>query len=266
MTKAAQFTGAIPETYDAALGPVLFEGYAEEMARRAEATGAANVLELAAGTGILTVKLRAALPNARVVASDLNAPMLDIARSKLKGARHIEFQTADAMALPFDDRSFDLIVCQFGVMFFPDKIQAFREAKRVLKPGGTYLFNVWGPLSANRFAEITDELGRAVLPANPPQFYRTPFGYSDQKQVSADLAAGGFTKLAWETVRITQRIADWGAFARGLVYGNPFASELEAGDVRADEVVVQLAEKLTARYGAAPASLPLEAIVITVRA
>jgi ubiquinone/menaquinone biosynthesis C-methylase UbiE len=142
--QSARFTGDIPTNYDRGMGPHLFVDYAADLARRVAAARPLRVLEIAAGTGIVTRLLRDILPvTADLVASDLNPPMLDVARQKFRAGERIEFQPADANALPFPDGAFDAVVCQFGVMFFPDKLRAFAEAFRVLKPGGRFLFSVW---------------------------------------------------------------------------------------------------------------------------
>lgn len=266
MTQAAQFVGDIPRYYDRHLGPILFAPYAEDLARRAAAAGGADVLEIAAGTGISTLALRRALPGARIVATDLNQPMLDIAKDKLASAANIAFRQADAQALPFDDAAFDLVVCQFGAMFFPDKPAAFSEARRVCKPGATFLFNVWGAMEANPFAEIAHGAANRFFPTNPPQFFMTPFGYADVARVRADLAEAGWREIGHEIVRIRQEVRDWTHFAQGAVNGNPMIVEIQASQtVKADDMVAAIAGELERRFGKAPAHLPLEAIVYSAR-
>lgn len=142
--ETARFVGDIPAQYARGLGPVIFEDYAADIARRTAVNAPRAVLETAAGTGIVTRKLRDALgADALLTATDLNEPMLDVARQKFRAGEQVTFQAVDAMALPFPDNAYDAIVCQFGLMFFPDKDAAHREARRVLKEGGRYLFSVW---------------------------------------------------------------------------------------------------------------------------
>ncbi|WP_395644697.1 class I SAM-dependent methyltransferase [Terricaulis sp.] len=266
-TAAAQFVGDIPTHYDAKLGPILFADYAADLARRAAALKPAAVLEVACGTGISTVALANTLPsNTSITATDLNPPMLEIARSKLHGAANIEFAQADAMKLPFADASFDLIVIQFGVMFFPDKPAAFTDAKRVLRPGGTLLFNAWGKMAANPFSEVAHANGQKFLPANPPKFYLTPFGYADEKIARADLAKGGFGEVHSEVVRFNKDVSDFQRFAEGAIYGNPMLGDLIAGGVDPAAVVASITADLRARFGHEPAKMPLEATVYQARA
>lgn len=264
---AAQFAGDIPRYYDQHLGPIIFEPYAADLAKRAAAVKAANVLEIASGTGTSTVALRQALPPAtRIVATDLNQAMLDIAQQKLASAVNVEFKQADAMGLPFEDAVFDLITIQFGVMFFPDRPAAYAEAQRVLKPGGTMLFNVWGEMRTNPFAEIANADAIHFFPDNPPKFYLTPFGYADPARVRADLRAGGFSDVQDEVVRFEQEVPDWRHFATGLIYGNPMIADIQASKtVKADDMVAAIAAELEKRFGRSPAKMPLEAIVYTVR-
>jgi SAM-dependent methyltransferase len=263
---AAQFTGDIPRFYDQHLGPILFEPYAADLARRAAATKPANVLEIASGTGVSTVALRAALPQAtRIVATDLNESMLDIAKDKLASAVNVEFREANAQELPFADAAFDLVAVQFGVMFFPDKPAAYAEAKRVLKPGGTFLFNVWGEMGANPCAEIAHADVLKFFPKDPPQFYLTPFGYADTARVRADLRAGGFSDVRDEIVRFEQAVSDWRHFAKGLVYGNPMIVDIKASTVNPDDMVDAIAAELETRFGKTPATMPLEARVYSAK-
>ena len=258
---AAQFVGDIPRFYDQNLGPVIFQGYAEDLARRAASLAPSDVLEIAGGTGISTVALRQALPpSTKITATDLNGAMLEIAQAKIPTG-NVTFQVADAMQLPFADASFDLVVIQFGVMFFPDRPAAYAEARRVLKPGGTLLFNVWGSFAANAFGEISHRTAERFLPANPPKFYLTPFGYADPGQVRADLLAGGFRDVDHTVVSLNRDVADWRHFATGAIYGNPMIVDIRAGGVNPDDMVEAIAAEFEAKFGQSPTRMPLEAHV-----
>ena len=228
--KDAVFAGSIPALYDRCLGPLLFEPYAEEMARRAAAIAPADLLETAAGTGIVTAALARALPEARIVATDLNQAMLDVAAQRIDSAK-VKFQAADAQALPFEDGSFDLIVCQFGVMFFPDRGTAYREARRVLRPGGRFLFNVWDRLEENPASEAAAMAVAALFPDDPPDFLRrVPFSYFDKEAVERDLRAAGFGRVEADTVTLEHGPASPADAAAGLCQGSPLRSEIEERD------------------------------------
>jgi ubiquinone/menaquinone biosynthesis C-methylase UbiE len=234
----AHFPSAVAALYDRCLRPLLFEPYAEDLARRAAALGPTHILETAAGTGVVTEALRGALPEATIVATDLNQAMLDVAQARL-GSDRIEYRVVDAQALPFGDGAFDLVVCQFGVMFFPDRITAYREARRVLKPGGHFLFNAWGTLEANEASLVLARAVASAFPDDPPSFLeRTPFGYHDIEQVEADLCSAGFTDIKSETVEKRSRHSSAREVATGLCLGSPLRGEIEARDPsRLDEMV-----------------------------
>jgi SAM-dependent methyltransferase len=224
------FAGAIPEVYEALMVPMIFAPYAADLARRIAALQPRRVLELAAGTGVLTRELAARLPaDTLIVATDLNAPML--ARAQSAGTeRPVQWREADAMRLPFADASFDLVACQFGVMFFPDKGRAFAEARRVLVPGGTLVFNVWDRIEFNAFArDITAALA-TLFPDAPPDFMvRIPHGYHSQAAIEQDLRLGGFTAGAvFETVTETSQAASARIPATAFCQGTPLRTELEA--------------------------------------
>ena len=255
----SQFTGSIPMLYDRCLGPMLFEPYAKDLAARAAALRPRRILETAAGTGIVTAALAAALPDAEIVATDLNQAMLDVAAARGLPGR-VSFRVADAQALPFQETSFDLVVCQFGAMFFPDRVGAYREARRVLRPGGRFLFNVWDSLANNPVSELLGDSVAALFPDDPPSFYRrVPFGYHDKARIEADLRAAGFADIAVETVTRSSRV-DARAAALGLCQGSPMGNEIEArgGDPRA--VAKLAAEALASVDGE---EMPMSAHVVS---
>ncbi|KIC37143.1 class I SAM-dependent methyltransferase [Leisingera sp. ANG-M7] len=264
---SASFTGDIPSYYDSGLGPVIFFNYADDLAARCGVFAAKDVLELAAGTGIVSQRLRRRLPpETRLTITDLNAPMLALAEAKLSNTTNAAFQPADAMALPFGDDSFDLIACQFGVMFFPDKPTAFREAARVLKPGGHYLFSVWAPMARNPFAGIADAVAAQFFPDDPPGFYKVPFHYGNPEYVAADLNKEDWSEVSHETVTLKKTIEDPEKFAEALVYGNPMIDEIRArGGVDPDEVASAILDALRDRFGPPPLRMPLEAVIYTCR-
>lgn len=171
----ALFAGSIPDIYDRLLVPLIFEPYASDLAKRVAEAKPQLVLETAAGTGAVTRALASSLKDARIVATDLNQPMLDHARSRQSGDKRIEWRQADALELPFKDQTFDAVACQFGLMFLPDKVQGYREARRVLKPSGRFFFSVWDRISENEFADVVTQALATFFPQDPPRFLaRTP--------------------------------------------------------------------------------------------
>ena len=260
----AGFTGSIPEYYDAGLGPVLFVDYADDIARRVAAFAPKRVVEMAAGTGIVTRRLKDTLPDAEITATDLNPPMLGRAAAKFKPGETIEFRPADATALPFAENGFDAAVCQFGVMFYPDKERSYREAYRVLKAGGRYVFNVWDSHKHNPFGRMAHEIACSFFPVDPPQFYNVPFGYHQIDPIKEALIAAGFGELKIAVVRTEKKIADIAALAAGMVLGNPLIDQIKArGGVDPNTVVDAARDRLQREFGAKP--MPLQAIVFEAR-
>jgi SAM-dependent methyltransferase len=265
--QAVRFTGGIPASYDTGLGPNIFIDYAADLARRATAAMPARVLEIAAGTGIVTRLLRDALPDSsRLVASDLNSPMLEIARQKFRAGEKVEFRPADATALPFDDGSFDVLVCQFGVMFFHDKDKSYREANRVLTSGGRYYFNVWDSFEFNPFARISHETIGSFFKQDAPIFYTVPFGYHRIDAIKASLAAAELEDIAVHVLKIDKTIPKARQFAQGLIFGNPIIEEICArGAIDPDAIVVAMTAALQRAFGEDPGHMPLQAIVFSAR-
>ena len=262
-----QFAGSIPEIYDRYLGPVIFQPYADDLARRVAARSPQAVLETAAGTGIVTRAMVAALPDsAAVTATDLNQPMLDYAARQTPSAR-VTWRQADALSLPFDDGAFDAVVCQFGVMFFPDRIAAYREARRVLKQDGAFLFNVWGPLARNEFADVATKAVAALFPDDPPSFFsRVPHGYHDVPLIERDLRAAGFSHVTTQTLDVDGTAASPRHAATGFCQGTPLRNEIEARDpARLSEATEAAAAALAARFGSGAIHGNLQAHVIAAR-
>jgi SAM-dependent methyltransferase len=234
------FSGAIAQYYDRHFGIPLFGPYGEDIARRLAGVSSGALLEIAAGTGIVTAVLAQALPlKVAVTATDLNQPMLDFAATK-PGLDRITWRQADAVALPFPDASFDVVVCQFGVMFFSDRPRAHAEAHRVLKPGGRYIFNVWDKLADNPVFEIVHRAVANLYPARPPGFIaRTPCGYNDEAIIRRDLQQGGFESCTLTAVATTWSPSSLRDPALAFCQGSPLRAEIEAvdpdGPIRATE-------------------------------
>lgn len=261
------FSGSIPKLYESHLVPLIFESYAVDLKQRVASMNASRVLEIAAGTGVVTRAL-ATLPNKglSIVATDLNQAMLDEAAA-VGTALPVRWQQADAMALPFPDDEFDVVVCQFGVMFFPDRPKAFSEARRVLKPGGVYLFNVWDRISENEFADTITTALEAFFPDDPPRFLvRTPYGYHDRSSIERDLAAGGFTKSPRiDTVAARSRAKSAREPAIAYCQGTPLRNEIEARDARRlGEATDAAAEAIARRFGAHAVDAKIQAHIVTI--
>ena len=261
------FSGSIPKLYEAYMVPMIFESYAVDLANRLGPRPLTRVLEIAAGTGVVTRRLAATLPDSvAIVATDLNPPMLALA-TELGTSRAVEWRQADAMNLPFDDASFDAVVCQFGVMFFPDKAKAFSEAHRVLRPGGVFLFNVWDRIEENEFAHTVSLALESLFPDDPPRFMaRTPHGYFDFDTITRDLRAGGFAAApVISTVAARSRAASVRAPAIALCQGTPLRGEIEArGASRLGEATDIAEQALARRFGPGPVDGNIQAHVVEV--
>jgi ubiquinone/menaquinone biosynthesis C-methylase UbiE len=261
------FSGSVAQFYERYMVPLIFEPYAVDLARRVAQAAPGRVLELAAGTGVVTRQLAVMLPaSSGIVATDLNPAMIEEA-ARIGTVRPVEWRQADAMKLPFGDAEFDAVACQFGVMFFPDRPHAYAEARRVLRPGGLFAFNAWGAIAENEFADAVTDALATVFPQDPPRFMaRTPHGYHDAARIAQDLAAAGFIRTpAIETVAFTSRAVSPHVAALAYCQGTPLRGEIEARDPSGLERATQAAEaELARRFGPGPIEGRIEALVVTV--
>jgi len=260
----AVFSGSIPQFYDQKLGNLLFAPYGADMAARLKPLASGRLLEIAAGTGIVTRQLATHLPHAvEIVATDLNQPMLDYAASQ-PGLQRVKWQPADAQALPFPDNSFDVVVCQFGAMFFPDRVKAYGEARRVLRPGGRLLFNVWDRIDTSPVMAAAVEALAERYPQQKSWFLeRTPCGYHDQQVIAGDLRVAGFKIVRTRIVKQDGKLTTALDAAVGLCQGTPMRAEIEALDKDGMDAATQAAaEVITARCGPGPGATPLQAVVV----
>jgi SAM-dependent methyltransferase len=262
-----RFGGSVPAIYQRYLVPLIFQPYAADLATRVRSRGPARVLEIAAGTGVVTRALSSALgPKTSIIASDLNQAMLDEAAAQ-GPLPSVEWRQADALHLPFPDRYFDAVVCQFGVMFFPDKAAAFSEVYRVLCPGGFFIFNVWDEIRENEFADTITKALEAVFPDDPPRFLaRTPHGYHGLQNIQGDLIKGGFQKSAGFQTVAARSVADSPRVpAVAYCQGTPLRNELEARDTRRLQEVTDIAAgALGRRFGTGPVDGKIQAHILSV--
>jgi ubiquinone/menaquinone biosynthesis C-methylase UbiE len=259
------FAGSVPENYDRYMVPLIFEPYAADIARRAASLSPSAVLETAAGSGVVTRALAPRLPQgASYVVTDLNQPMLDYAASRQPADTRIQWRRADALALPFEAATFDLVCCQFGAMFFPDRTSGYREARRVLKPGGHFLFNVWDRIEENVFADdVTNALAR-IFPNDPPRFLaRTPHGYHDLALIRGELDAAGFSRVTIETKAEQSRAPSPRIPAVAYCQGTPLRNEIEARDAgKLDAATDYAASAIADKHGRGEVAAKIQAHVI----
>jgi SAM-dependent methyltransferase len=261
-----RFAGAIPEVYDTCLVPMIFAPYAEDLAQRIAGASPVAVLETAAGTGALTRALAPLLAgDCRYVVTDLNQPMLEYARGRQPADPRLAWQQADAMRLPFEDAAFDIVCCQFGAMFLPDRVAGYGEARRALRPGGRLVFNVWDRIEENVFTDVAAAAVAAVFPDDPPDFFRRlPHGYHAVERIRADIAAAGFAAVEIETVERESVAATPELAAIALCQGTPLRSEIEArGGPSLEQTTRRAAQALAASFGPGPIRGKIQAHVVT---
>lgn len=261
--ETSRFVGSVPEVYDRYLGPVLFEPFAVDLSRRLPAE-ARLVLEIAAGTGRVTRQLLAQLAtDGRLVATDLNEPMLVEAHQRIGNDPRVSWQTADAQALPFDETRFDAIACQFGLMFMPDPLAALREMRRVLRPGGALLLNTWNAMRTNQAQHLVHELACAAFPHDPPRFLEVPFSLPDPHGLASRVRDAGFSEVRVETVGKVAEAGSAADFAIGLVRGTPLWHQLVERGVDAPAFEADVVARLIRDFGDAPCRSGLSAHVVT---
>jgi ubiquinone/menaquinone biosynthesis C-methylase UbiE len=259
------FTGSIAQLYERLLVPLIFSPYARDLAARIAQTRSRRILETAAGTGVVTRALAAQLPaDVGITATDLNEPMLAQAKAALPDPR-IQWRQADALALPFDDASFDVVACQFGAMFFPDRVKGYAEARRVLTPSGRLFFSVWDRIEDNEFTDVVTQALAEVFPNDPPRFMaRTPHGYHDADLIRSDLEGAGFSEIAIEAVDHVSRAPSPREAAIALCQGTPLRSEIEArGAPGLEAATVKAEEALRQRFGRGPIEGRIRALVVS---
>lgn len=231
MYNSNNFSGSIPANYDKYLGPFLFEPYALDLKERLKNDLCTMVLELACGTGRVTNHLTEILDkNGKIIATDINGDMIAVAKTKVMDAR-IDWQVVDAQELPFNEALFDHVICQFGVMFFPDKLKAFKEAYRVLSKGGKFVFNTWGPLNDNRRSGIIKDVMEDVLKDEAPDFLtKGPFSFHNTDSIKTLLANAGFKSILIEPVKQVVSYTNLDDYLNGFIDGTPLSAFFQTKD------------------------------------
>ncbi|MDG2482942.1 MAG: methyltransferase domain-containing protein, partial [Alphaproteobacteria bacterium] len=255
----------IPDIYEDHLGPLLFHYYAEDLARRVATGNGGRVLETACGTGISTKFLREALPDdVAIVATDLSDAMLDVARERRGDLANVTYKQANALELDFEDDSFDAVVCQFGLMFFPDKLAGLKEAARVLKPDGQLHFNVWDSMEFNPIAQVAFDTGAQFFDGEPAAFIKMPFGYHAIDPIKDLLHQAGLNNIQVNVVPTISERPSAHHVAEGLVAGNPTILELrERGNASVEVVIDAMTAAVSKAFGDNPVRTPLQAIVFS---
>ena len=260
------FVGSIPEIYDTYLVPLIFETYAQDLAERVAELDPTSVLETAAGSGVVARSLAPVLSSeAQYTVTDLNQPMLDHAATRQAADSRITWRQADAMALPFDDSSFDVVVCQFGVMFYPDRVAGYSEAYRVLKPGGKLIFNVWDRIETNEFADVVAAAVATVFPDDPPQFLpRTPHGYYDESLIRKELGEAGFAEVSFDSLDAISSAPSPRHPAVAYCQGTPLRNEIEERDASLlERVTACAADAVSDRFGTGVVEAKIRGYVFT---
>lgn len=259
------FAGSIPEFYDTLMVPLIFEAYAAHMAQLVASFSPGTLLETAAGSGAVTRALAPKLKSdVRYVATDLNQPMLDYAAARQGTDGRIEWLQADALALPFEDASFDIVCCQFGAMFFPNRVAGYAEARRVLRPGGRFVFSVWDRIEENAFADEVTSAVATVFPHDPPKFLaRTPHGYHDVARIREELRDGGFADIEIETREERSLSPSARDVATAYCHGTPLRNEIEARDASLLQITIDRATlAISDRHGEGAVAGKIQAHVI----
>jgi ubiquinone/menaquinone biosynthesis C-methylase UbiE len=261
MERNASFAGSIPAFYEKYLGPFLFEPYAGDMVSRLQDKKYPDLLELACGTGRVTAHLARSVKHDSLTATDLNNDMIEVAK-KIVTDKNIEWMVADATELPFKANSFDAVVCQFGIMFFPDKLKGLQEAYRVLRPGGKLIFNTWDKVEKNPAIHEGRKIIESYFGDNPPGFYNIPFSMHDEKEFQSLLKSAGFKNIKISVVQKEGISSSAEDLSKGMVEGNPiFLSIIEKDPALVEPIEKHVAKVLAEKFGDKPLKSSLSAWV-----
>lgn len=264
MSSATEFTGSVPYNYDQYLGPLLFEPYAMDLFERLQGKTYQRILELACGTGRVTRYLAELVKEqGQLFATDLNPDMLQVASQKADDGR-IQWRVVNAHDIPYDSNFFDVVVCQFGIMFFKEKPRALAGIYRILKPGGVFLFSTWDHVEHNAAACITQEVLSEFFPDDPPDFLdKGPYSLFDPGEIKALLEKAGFTAIDITTVSKVGMISSADQVALGIVDGSPLTSYLEERQAPKEEIKRKITQAVRAQYS--NMRLPMQALVCSAK-
>ncbi len=259
------FTGSVAESYDRFLGETFFAPFAQDIAQRAAKFAPRRILECAAGTGIVTHALAMALPDAEILATDLNAPMLEQAKQKTNAFGNVQFAQADAQKMQLGDGAFDLVIHQFGIMFFPDRKAHYREARRLLTPNGHLLFSTYDSLEFNDCPRLAEEALVKLYPENPPRVIsQFPHGYWDRQLITSEVGSAGFGSVAINTVEKTCVAPDAFWIAQGLCLGTPVRGEIMARNPAGmDQAIDAVAQRIAEALGGQQINGRMKGLVVT---
>lgn len=262
MDKTAAFAGSVPSNYEQFLGPFLFEPYALELVSRLQEKKYSDILEIACGTGRVTSHLAKSVKHDALTATDLNPDMITVAKEKVKDGT-IKWMPADAMQLPFEDGSFDLVVIQFGIMFFPDKEKGLKEAYRVLRHGGKLIYSTWNKVETVKAIHEGRVVIESYFGGDPPKFYSVPFSMYDERDLITITRRAGFKNITTTLVKkegVSNSASD---LAKGIVEGNPIYMAILERDASLVNTIKDHVQKvLTEKFSAKDLRSPLEAWMV----
>ena len=262
MEKTAAFAGTIPANYERYLGPFLFEPYALDLVSRLRDKKYPDILEIACGTGRVTAHLAKSVKHDTLTATDLNPDMIKVAKDIIQNDS-INWMPADGMELPFDDSSFDLVVMQFGIMFFLDKEKGLKEAYRVLRHGGKLIYSTWNKVETVKAIHE----GRVVIESyfgdDLPKFYSVPFSMYDDRELTTITRRAGFKSITTTLVKKEGVSPSASDLAKGIVEGNPIYMAILERDTSLVNIIKDHVQKvLTEKFSVKDLRSPLEAWVV----
>lgn len=260
MDKNSTFTKTIAENYEKYFSPMFFTAPAKDIAGRLSIEQG-RVLELACGTGQLTRIIREKYPDADIIATDLNPGMISVAKT-ISSTEKIQWQTMDAQEIQFDDNSFDVVICQFGFMFFPDKQKAAAEGYRVLKPGGKFIFSTWDKIETQHITVIANDIIKSFFPSDPPMFFNVPFSMSDPSVIESLMKNTGFRDVSVDNPRLEGQSSSADDAAKGFTIGNPmYLAICERDESLLQEIQAAVKQAFIDEFGSGPISVPLSLFV-----